>query len=495
MAKNVCVIGAGIGGLTAAAYLAKLGFEVDVYEQNSSVGGKVNLIDENGFSFGTGASLVTMPFVLKDLFNFSEENLDEYLTFDKLEIICKYFFSDGTIIKAYSDKNRFADEIDIKTNDDTESVINYLNYCEKIYELTGELFLQKSFLLPSTFLNRKAARALININKLDINRTMSEANHSFFIDQKTIQLFNRYATYNGSSPFLAPATLNVIQHVEYNLGGYTCRGGMYEIPKAIAALARKLNVKIFTEASVTKICVSDKNINGIVVEDEFKPYNIVISNADVNYTYKTLLNDTKTKFAKRYSRLEKSSSAIVFYWGINDLSSELEIHNILFSNNYEDEFNDIFTHGTINDDPTVYIYISSKFNELDAPSGCENWFVMINVPHDNDHDWDTLVKMVRKKILNKISQYLKIDLEKKIIFEKILHPKKILNTTNSDAGSIYGISSNNKISAFLRQQNKSKYYNGLYFCGGSAHPGGGIPLVVLSGKIASELVKKYEYHD
>jgi phytoene desaturase len=492
MAKNVCIIGAGIGGLSAAVYLAKLGFEVDIYENNSTVGGKVNLIEENGFRFGTGASLVTMPFVLSELFNFAGENLDEYLTFDKLKILCKYFFSDGTKINAYSDNTSFADEIANKTNDSAESVISYLNYCKRIYELTGDLFLKKSFLLPGTFFNRKAATALLNIKKLDTHRTMNEANKSYFADPKTIQLFNRYATYNGSSPFLTPATLNIIQHVECNLGGYTCRGGMYQIPKALAALAKKLNTKIFTDTVVNKICVSDKKVIGIEVDNKLKPYNVVISNADVNYTYKYLLNDAKTKMAKRYSRLEKSSSAIVFYWGIKGLHSELEIHNILFSENYEDEFNDIFSHGTITDDPTVYIYISSKFNEADAPDGCENWFVMINVPHDKDHDWDTLVKVARKNIISKISQYLKIELEKKIVFEEVLHPKKILIETNSDAGSIYGISSNNKMSAFLRQQNKSKYYNGLYFCGGSTHPGGGVPLVILSGKIASELVNKYE---
>lgn len=490
--KKVCIIGAGIGGLSLSLRLAKLGCQVDLFEQNKTIGGKANLIEIHGFRFDTGPSLITMPFVIKDLFVEAGEQIEDHIKFKKLDILCKYFFVDGTTISSYPSTDRFAKEIETNTVDDTESVVKYFNYCKKIYELSAELFLFNSFSEPSTFFNKTALKTLLQINKLDTNRTMHKANSTFFNDPKTIQIFDRYATYNGSNPFCAPATLNIIQHVEYNLGGYICEKGVYQIPKALSAIAEKLGVKIFTRSKISKITLENKSVNGIEINGEKKNYDIVVSNADVNYTYKKLLNDNSSRLAKRYSKLEKSSSAIVFYWGIKGSFPELEIHNILFSNYYKKEFENIFINKTIPDDPTVYIYISSKFNPSDAPEGYENWFVMINTPPDENHDWDKLVVEAKERIQNKINALLKVDVKNLITFEKILTPKLLEESTSSSNGSIYGISSNNKMAAFLRQQNRSKDYKGLYFCGGSAHPGGGIPLVTLSAKITADLIKKHE---
>jgi phytoene desaturase len=325
---------------------------------------------------------------------------------------------------------------------------------------------------------------------------MHQANSSFFKDTKTIQIFDRYATYNGSNPFLAPATLNIIQHVEYNLGGYICEGGMYKIPESLYKAAVNKDVKFHMSTAVNKILHKDNKVTGIETSSGIDYFDIVVSNADVNFTYDKLLNDKSSRQAKRYARMEKSSSAIVFYWGISREFPELEIHNILFSDNYTEEFDDIFTKKTIPADPTVYIYISSKFNKDDAPEGSENWFVMINVPADNNHDWDKLIVSAREKVINKISTVLKVNIDDYITFEEHLTPDAIERTTGSSKGSLYGISSNNKMAAFLRQQNRSRQYRGLYFCGGSAHPGGGIPLVVLSAKITADLINKYEVsHD
>ena len=492
MKKKVCVVGAGIGGLTCAVRLAQLDFDVDLYEKNSNIGGKVNQLEENGFRFDTGASLVTMPFVFDKLFEDIGVSIREHLTFEKLDILCKYFFNDGSVINAYSDIQRFAEEIENKTADTKESVKRYLNYCRRIYELSGELFLNKSFTEPSTLLSKNAIKTLFQINGMDINRTMHAANESYFKDQRTIQIFDRYATYNGSTPFKAPATLNVIQHVEYNIGGYICHGGVYEIPKALYKIAVKKGVNIYLGKEIKRINHFNRKINGVNIEGRDIDYDVVISNADVQYTYENLLNDKSSKMAKRYSRLEKSSSAIVFYWGINGEFEKLETHNILFSKNYKQEFEELFEQQVIAKDPTVYIYISSKFNASDAPDGCENWFVLVNVPPDDNNNWNELTASVRERTIKKISNFLNIDITKHILFERVLSPDIIEKKYNSLGGSIYGISSNNKMAAFLRQQNRSKYYKGLYFSSGSAHPGGGVPLVTLSGKITSELIHKYE---
>jgi phytoene desaturase len=485
--KKISVIGAGLGGLSAAIRLAHKGFDVTVYEQNSAPGGKARSLSSGGFRFDTGPSLLTMPFVIEELFTEAGEKADEVLTFKKLDNLCRYFYPDGTVLNAYSDINKFSGEIENKTSEKRESLQKYLNYCKRIYDLTADIFLFKDLYSLSTYTNIKALKTLFRIKGIDSFRTMNEANRSFFKDEKIIQLFNRYATYNGSNPYMCPATLNIISHVEYNIGGYYILGGMYKLTDALYSLAMKKGVKFIFNSRVEEITLQNKKVTGIKVNGEYIQSDAVISNADVYNTYNILLNDKNSKPANKYNSLEPSSSAHVFYWGININSEKLDVHNILFSGNYKKEFDEIFIEKTYPSDPTVYIYISSKFSKQDAPEGMENWFVMINTPYDNNN---LSHESLKETILNKIKQLTGYDLKDKIITEQILTPSEIASVTGSYKGSIYGISSNNRKAAFMRQPNKSGEYNGLYFCGGSAHPGGGIPLVILSGKICSELVNK-----
>ncbi len=494
--KEIAVIGAGLGGLSAALRLASQGCKVDVYEQNDQPGGKANQILLDGFRFDTGPSLLTMPFVLKELFEYSGERIEDYLEIIPLNVLCKYFYSDGTVINAYSDMEKFSSEIENKTSDSSATVKKYLKYSKTIYDYTADLFLYGSFSGIKNFINLKSFKTLFNIYKIDPFRTMHDANQSFFKDNKTIQLFDRYATYNGSNPFQAPATLNIIQHVEYNLGGFIVKDGIYSIVQALYKLCEKKGVRFFFNSKVESIELKGCRVRGILVkrngESENKKYSVVLSNADVNYTYQNILKDNLSMAAVRYKNQTPSSSALVFYWGVEGNYEELEIHNILFSINYKEEFDDLFLRKIYPEDPTVYIYISSKYREDDALKGHENWFVMINVPYLDGEENKKEIEKAKKTILRKIKEILKIDLSNKIKFEKVLSPSIIEKQTGSFKGSIYGVSSNNKSAAFLRQKNRSKEYKGLFFCGGSAHPGGGIPLVLLSGKIVSEEIMRYE---
>lgn len=490
MSNRVGIIGAGLGGLSAAIRLANAGFEADVYEQNSSPGGKASQFVKDGFRFDKGPSLLTMPFVLEELFNECNENINNYLNLKPLEIICKYFYPDGTVINAFSDVEKFGDEVERNTTDSKSSLKSYLSYCNTIYDLTSELFLYNSPSQFSTFLNKEAFRTLLQIKKIDPFRSMHQANCSFFRDKRLVQLFDRYATYNGSNPYKAPATLNIIQHVEYNLGSFIPEGGIYSITSALLELAQKKGVNFYFNSKVEEIITHNKVVQGIKADGKEIIYDFILSNVDVNTTYKKLLQNTPTKEAIRYSKLTPSFSGLVFYWGIDGTFDQLETHNIFFSKNYQQEFDYLFINKTIPDDPTIYIYISSKLNPKDAPAGKENWFVMVNAPHIHNQDWDAAIKTARYNIIEKINSILKVDISKKILFEEKLSPVDIQVNTGSYLGSIYGISSNDKFSAFKRHPNKSKSIKKLFFCGGSAHPGGGIPLVILSGKIASELMMK-----
>lgn len=488
--KRIAIIGAGLGGLSAAVRLANSGFEVDVFEQNDDAGGKAGSLVFDGFRFDTGPSLLTMPNVLKELFSECGENLSDYINLKKLDIICKYFYTDGTIINAYSDLNQFGKEIEKSTHDKQKNLKNYLSYCKTIYDLTAELFLYNSPQKASTYFSKKAFTALFQIKSIDPFRTVHQANSFFFRDKKMVQLFDRYATYNGSNPYAAPATLNIIPHVEYSLGSYIPQDGIFSISKSLKQLAENKGVNIYFNSKVEKIEVKNKSVKGVVVGGKLQPYDVVISNSDIINTYKTLVDVDSSKIINKLGRHDLSTSALVFYWGLKGKHEKLEIHNILFSEDYKMEFDDLFTNRVIHNDPTIYIYISSKYKPSDAPKDCENWFVMINTPQNINQNWDEEKEKFRKVITEKIKKILSIDIADKIIAERVLTPIDLEKQTGSYRGSIYGISSNDRFAAFLRHPNFSKDISGLYFCGGSVHPGGGIPLVILSGKIAADMINK-----
>ncbi len=491
--NKIAIVGAGLGGLAAAIRLAKNGYEVHIFEKNLQPGGKAGVISEGRFRFDTGPSLLTMPFILEELFQYAGEDIKNYLSVEKLNELCKYYFHDGSNLTAYSNLDKFADEINNKTSESYSNVRKYFDYCKNIYDLTADLFL---YHIPKNIMNYfslGALNTLLKINKIDPFRTMHEANSKFFKDEKVIQLFDRYATYSGSSPFLAPATLNIIPYVEFFLGGYFVKEGIYSIADSLFKVAKKIGVNFHFNSPVERIIIESNSIKGIIVNNEVLDFHRVVSNADISFTYNTLLNK-KPGQKNNTSGYEPSLSGLIFYLGIRGLYPGLGIHNILFSENYKKEFEDIFEAKICPEDPTVYIHISSKYKANDAPEGHENWFVMINTPHVENQDWEKEIERSRKNIIKKINKILKIDITNRIVSEKILTPQDIQKSSNSFKGSIYGISSNSKKNAFMRHPNTSSKVRELYFCGGSVHPGGGIPLVLLSGKNVSELILKKDMY-
>jgi diapolycopene oxygenase len=234
-----------------------------------------------------------------------------------------------------------------------------------------------------------------------------------------------------------------------------------------------------------------KNVKAIRVNDLEIDFDLVVSNVDVVNFYRKLL--PAEKIPSSQIKTQRSTSALIFYWGVKKTFPELEVHNILFANNYLKEFKHLFDHKTITDDPTVYIFISSKVVVGDAPPGKENWYVMINVPENIGQDWDKMVTEARKNIIHKIRQTLGINIEQHIIFERMADPRTIEEGTGSYRGSLYGPSSNSPFSAFLRHPNFRRKFNNLYFTGGSVHPGGGIPLCLASAKIVDKEIKDLNY--
>jgi phytoene desaturase len=490
--KRVAVVGGGLGGLSAAIRLAHAGYSVDLYDQQTMVGGKAGTRSVGGFRFDTGPSLLTMPPVFSQLFEEVGERLTDHLEFLPLAPICHYFFDDGTRLLSYSQQERFAEEIDAKTLDSGRALGRYIAYGERIYRNAAETFLWNSLHELSSYLKVFSPKGMLSLGKIDPFRSMDAANRSFFADPRMVQLFNRYATYNGSSPYEVPATLNIIPYVEYGQGGYAVAGGIYAIPAALERLARKLGVNLFLDTRVERILHRRNRIHGIRVAGEQLDYDIVLSNADVLRTYEDLLEDPQARLARRYRRLEPSSSGLVFFWGMERSNPELGVNNIFFSGDYPREFRELFVERICPVDPTVYVNITSKVTPADAPEQGENWFVLINAPCDRGQDWAAEVAASRERILTRVKQALGRSVEGAIAVEEILSPPDIQRNTGSHMGSLYGISSNTPMAAFLRHPNRSRSYRGLYFCGGSAHPGGGMPLAILSGKIAADLIRRHE---
>lgn len=485
MSKAV-VIGAGIGGIASAIRLAIKGYKVEVFEANSFPGGKLSQLLCEGYRFDAGPSLFTMPQFVDELFTLAKKEPSRYFKYQKLDNICRYFYEDGTRIDAWADNERFANEIDSKTEDSRAAVNMFFKKSAEIYDITNHIFLEKSLHKLSSYLNWKTLNSILRLNRIDPLQTMDRKIRSFFTDDRTIRLFNRYATYNGSDPYQAPATLNIIPHIEREFGAYFPEGGMYSITTKLVELAEEIGVKFHYNSAVQEICHEGGKVKSVIVDNTPIPADMAVSNIDIWLTYKFLLKDQYTP--KRILKQERSSSALIFYWGIKKEFPELDLHNIFFSDSYKEEFKAIWKRKTIFNDPTIYINITSKHKPDDAPRGCENWFVMINVPSNSGQDWVRLIGEVRQAILSKISRNLGEDVSSLIACERVLDPISIERNTGSHDGALYGTSSNSWHSAFLRHSNFSSKIKGLYFTGGSVHPGGGIPLALLSAKIVGELV-------
>lgn len=490
--KKAIIVGSGVAGLALSIRLARAGYHVEVLEANSYAGGKLSVIEQEGYRFDAGPSLFTLPALVEELFGLCGETTADHFEYLSLEEVCRYFYEDGTRLQAWANPEKLGQEVEQKLGVAAKKVVKYLEKASQRYDLIGELFLNRSMQSASTYLNKKAFKAYSQLPSLGLFNTLDAENKKWFGEQpKLVQLFNRYATYNGSSPYQTPGVMSMIPHLEHNIGAFFPKKGMNSITQSLVALAERQGVVFWFNKSVEKIETKDGRATAVITQDGTTySADLIGCNMDMVNAYKTILSHEKQP--EKLLRQPKSSSALIFYWGIQKEFKELILHNIFFSEDYEHEFNCIFNKKTIGSDPTVYVNITSKHKPDDAPPGCENWFVMINTPNNSGQDWDKLITQARQNILKKLNRLLACDIEPLIKTESILEPRTIESRTSSAQGALYGNSSNNKFTAFLRHPNYSPYVKGLYFCGGSVHPGGGIPLSIMSAKLVANAVKERE---
>lgn len=490
MPKKVTIIGAGIGGLAAACLLAKKGYEVSVFEKNDTFGGKMDQVKANGYRFDTGPSLLTMPFILKRLLSECGENLNDYLELTELDPLCRYFYPDGTVFDSYSDLNKCLEQIRTFAPDDADAYQQFLNYSQKLYKRTASAFLFN----PLYSFSDLADLNLKDLLHIDAFTTVSKKVDDYFTSPYLRKFFKRFTTYNGSSPFEAPGTLNVIPHVELNQGGYYVEGGLYKIAESLYQLAKKLGVMFQFNSTVSKIHHNKKIITSVELEHgENLITDLLFSNADATNTILNLLHESSLSKRRRSKQksVEPSCSGFVMLLGCNKRWEQLKHHNIFFSDNYEKEFEDIFDRKIMPEDPTIYIANTSFSDPDHAPNGGSNLFILVNAPYLTEHqNWKETEITYSKFVINRLAEKGLKGISESIEYRNVITPQEFYSKYRSNRGSIYGTSSNSRLAAFIRPRNKERAFTNMYLVGGSTHPGGGIPLVIQSAFNAVELLSR-----
>lgn len=499
--KRILIVGAGIGGLSAAIHLAAGGHRVTMLEQNEAVGGKMAQVTADGCRWDMGPSVITMRHVFEDLFAAAGRRLEDYLTLLPVDPITRCFYPDGSSLDVTADPDVMTERIRVFAGEnDAQGYRRYLDYARRIHDVTGGVFIYRD---PPT-LRRLARTPLRDMPAVDPLRTMATSIGSFVQSPQLRQLLGRFATYVGASPYLAPATLNVIAHVELNGGVWYPQGGIYSIARAFERLARELGVEIVTNCRVESIVVAGGSVTGVMANaghhaalspddtasQSFIPADAIIANVDVATVYEKLLprNVVSPRRLKQLTSAEPSCSGFILLLGINRTHPRLAHHNVFFSRDYRREFDDIFARGIPPDEPTVYVAITSKTDPAHAPEGSENWFVLVNVPPlGAGFDWSVGADAYRDQVLATLATF-GLDVRGSIFAERMVTPPDLERLTGARRGALYGASSNDRFSALRRPHNRASDVRGLYFAGGTAHPGGGVPMVTLSGRVAAGMV-------
>ncbi|MGP1910077.1 phytoene desaturase family protein [Metabacillus sp. JX24] len=492
--KKAVVVGAGLGGMSAAIRLSADGYDVTVLEKNSNVGGKLNRRSGKGFTFDTGPSILTMPWVLEKLFKSVNRHLEDYITVVRVEPQWRTFFEDGTSIDVSSDLPTMIAEMAKVSNEPHGSMSSLLSYSEKMYDLCLKSFYKYSL---EDLKDLKKHHTLKDLMAMDPLSTVADGTEKYLDSKHLQQLFNFFVMYVGSNPYSAPAILNQLIYVQLGLGIHYVKGGMYEIAEGMKKVMDELRIEVKTDTPVAHLELEGKKVTGVVTEsgDVYRA-DVVISNLEAIPAYRNLAPSTgevKREVKKLGKSFIPSVSGLVLLLGTDRKFENLKHHNFFFSEDPKKEFQQIFDQGVPADDPTVYIGISARSDASQAPEGKDNLFVLTHVPPlkegaKTSFDWDEY----RELVLNKLERMGMTGLRDSIEFEYRFTPENLEELYGPNGGSIYGVASDKKKNSGFKIPSKSQLYEGLYFVGGSTHPGGGVPMVTLSGQLTADLIKENE---
>lgn len=483
--RRAVVIGGGLGGLATALRLAAAGWRVKVCEQGPTLGGKMNCMRRDGFRFDTGPSLITMPWVFAELFEACGASLEEHVELQRVSPLADYVFADGTRFTYSTRLPEWLEVVRQLEPRDIDGFLKFMRLGARLYALSQATFLRRPPLAAPDLRALKSLRHFPLRNAWG-NYHATVAAH--FRNPLLRQMYDRYPTYVGSSPFRSPATLAVIPYIEFAFGGWHVRGGLYRIIESLVALARKFNVELLTGARVEVIEHDGRRVKGVRLADGARlDADVVVMNGDAALTGKLLGLDGQAQPAS-----ERSLSGFVLLYGVRRKLAGLAHHTVYFSHDYEREFSELFDERRFPADPTVYVSAPSRTDSTLAPAGCETLFIMANAPA-NDDEWSSESdSRTRARVFERLAKGGFPEIDSLVSVSDEWTPHRIARRYLCPGGAIYGSHSHGWRRAFLRPPNKHATIGGLYNVGGSSHPGGGTPTVLLSARITSELIGRHE---
>jgi len=482
--RKAVIIGGGLGGLATALRLAAKEWDVTVCEQGATLGGKMNRWEKDGFRFDTGPSLITMKWVFADLFRAVGSSIDDHLQFVQMQPLAAYVYDDGTRFTYSSSLPEWLKTIEQLERRDVDGFLGFMRLGARLFELSQETFLRRAPQAPPDWRSIMALRHLpLRYGWGNYHKTVA----AHFRSPHLRQLFDRYPTYVGSSPYCSPATLAVIPYIEYAFGGWHINGGLYRMVEALTTLAEQLQITLHTEARVARIRHEANTVKGVVLADgQELDADVVVMNGDASLT-RTMLDQEP----RPMNALDRSLSGLVFLVGVKRNLPEIAQHSVFFTADYQREFSQLFDDRSFPDDPTVYVSAPSRSDRSLVPGDGETLFIMANAPANDGDLWsDADIARARERVFARLHKGGFPQLGEAVV-QDVWTPRRIGQRYLMPGGAIYGLNSHGWRHAFLRPPNKDRRLGGLYQVGGSSHPGGGTPTVLISAKITCELIEKY----
>jgi phytoene desaturase len=493
---RIGVIGGGLGGLSAACTLAARGHEVVLFEKNEWLGGKAAVFEEGGFRFDMGPTILTVPQVLRRVFAEAGRRMEDELDLVRLDPQWRCFFEGGEVLDLYEETDRMASEIEqfSARRQDAQGYRDLIELSERLHGISERFFFWKSVEdLKDTmdFRGSFSLSTLRDVLALRMGSTVAGTIRRRVKDPRVAQMLDHFTQYVGSSPYASPAVLCSIAHMQTEEGVWYPMGGTRAVPNALERLARDLDVEIRCGVSVDGLRVEKGQVVGVDVEErgrhEFVPLAAAVSNMDSVRTYRELVGGDLARRSKTEG-YEAACSGVVLYLGLDRAYEHLAHHNFVFSRDPEVEFDQIYRQGVPADDPSCYLAAPARTEPSVAPAGGEALYVLVHTPYLRPgQDWSRMLPEYRTKILDKLARCGGMpDLEERIVVERSLTPQDIHDRYRVLDGAIYGLASHGRFLGAFKPGNRSRTVEGLYLAGGAAHPGPGMPMVLMSGWIAAD---------